>query len=91
MMAGSGSQFKGGDAEDMPSAPVEVVRRAVSGEKEAFERLIDRYQGDIFRMLYYRTLSRMDAEDITQDVFVKAFRGIRTLNDPGMFRPWLYA
>ncbi len=89
-MAGSESQVQDKDAEEVHSVPVEMVRRAVSGERDAFERLIDRYQGDIFRMIYYRTLSRMDAEDITQDVFIKAYRGVRSLNDPAMFRSWLY-
>jgi len=66
------------------------VRQAAAGDRAAFESLIGRYQGEIFRMVYYRTLSRMDAEDITQDVFIKAFRGVETIRDPVMFKPWLY-
>ena len=89
-MAGSESQVQGRGAEEVQSVPVEVVKRDVSGDRDAFELLIDRYQRDIFRMIYYRTLSRMDAEDITQDVFIKAYRGISSLNDPDMFRSWLY-
>ena len=42
-------------------------------------------------MVYYRTLSRMDAEDITQDVFVKAFKSISTLKSPDRFKSWLFS
>lgn len=74
------------DAADL----AEIVKMAATGDRGAFERLIARFQGDIFRMVYYRTSSRMDAEDITQEVFVSAYRGVRNLKDPGMFRSWLY-
>lgn len=68
----------------------DIVKKAAAGDRGAFERLIARYQGDIFRMVYYRTSSRMDAEDITQEVFVSAYRSVGSLKDPGMFRSWLY-
>lgn len=56
----------------------------------AFEGLIQRFQGEIFRMVYYRLLSRMDAEDVTQEVFMNAYRGVKSLKDPEVFKPWLY-
>jgi RNA polymerase sigma-70 factor, ECF subfamily len=86
----------GAGPEDGDAAPVmdprmsAMVRSAAAGDRAAFEALINRYQGEIFRMVYYRILSRMDAEDITQDVFVKAFRGVGSIREPGMFKPWLY-
>jgi RNA polymerase sigma-70 factor (ECF subfamily) len=48
----------------------DIVIQARDGNRLAFEQLIDRYQGDIYRLIYYRIRSRMDAEDLTQDVFV---------------------
>ena len=42
------------------------VKMAKAGNKEAFEQLASHYYGDNFRMIYYRTRSRMDAEDLTQ-------------------------
>ena len=42
-------------------------------------------------MVYYRIRSRVDAEDITQDVFLKAFQKIATLKDPVKFRGWLFS
>lgn len=41
-------------------------------------------------MIYYRTRSKMDAEDLTQDVFLRAFKNIGQLESPQLFRSWLY-
>jgi RNA polymerase sigma factor (sigma-70 family) len=68
----------------------ELVIQARDGNHLAFDQLIDRYQGDIHRMIYYRIRTRMDAEDITQDVFIRAYRSISRLREPNRFRSWLY-
>lgn len=41
-------------------------------------------------MLFYRTRSKMDAEDLTQDVFLKAYKNLAGLKSPAAFRSWLY-
>lgn len=69
---------------------VELVKQASDGNRFAFEQLIDRYQGDIYRMIYYRIRVRMDAEDLTQDVFTRAFRSVSRLREPDRFRSWLF-
>lgn len=68
-----------------------LAERAQAGNRFSFERLMDMFQGDIFRLVYYRTGSHMDAEDLTQDVFIKAFKGLSGLNDVYRFRPWLFS
>jgi len=68
----------------------ELVKQASDGNRFAFEQLIDHYQGDIYRMIYYRVRTRMDAEDLTQDVFIRAFRSISRLREPDRFRGWLF-
>lgn len=67
-----------------------LAARARRGERAAFEQLIDRFQAEIFRMVYYRTRSRMDAEDLTQEIFMQAYRHVNRLQDPERFRAWLY-
>jgi RNA polymerase sigma-70 factor (ECF subfamily) len=69
---------------------VELVEAARTGDQTAFHRLVDHFQPEIFRMLYYRTRSRMDAEDLTQDVFLKAYKHLARLQSPQVFRSWLY-
>lgn len=41
-------------------------------------------------MIYYRTRSQMDAEDITQDVMLQAYKHIKRLKSAEVFRSWLY-
>jgi RNA polymerase sigma-70 factor (ECF subfamily) len=69
---------------------VGLVKQASDGNRFAFEQLIDHYQGDIYRMIYYRIRARMDAEDLTQDVFIRAYRSISRLREPDRFRSWLF-
>lgn len=68
---------------------VRLVGEAREGDIQAFNRLVDLFQDDVFRMVYYRTRSQTDAEDITQDVFLKAFKGLSGLKDVDRFRSWL--
>ena len=68
----------------------DLVIRARDGNRPAFEQLIDRYQGEIHRMIYYRIRTQMDTEDLTQDVFVRAYRNISRIREPQKFRSWLY-
>jgi len=68
----------------------ELVKQAADGNRFAFEQLIDHFQGGIYRMIYYRIRARMDAEDLTQDVFIRAYRGVSRLREPERFRSWLF-
>jgi RNA polymerase sigma-70 factor (ECF subfamily) len=70
---------------------VQWVRHAQAGDRQAFHLLADLFQAEIFRMIYYRTRSKMDAEDLTQDVFLRAFKHIGRLTAPELFRSWLYS
>jgi RNA polymerase sigma-70 factor, ECF subfamily len=66
------------------------VREAKQGNRWAFNQLIDHFHKDIFRMVFYRIRSRPDAEDITQDIFLQAFKSIAQLKTIEYFKAWLY-
>ena len=68
-----------------------LVDQAKAGSREAFEQLVVLYHEDIFRMAYYRTRSRMDAEDLTQEIFMRAFKNMKRLKSIDRFRGWLYS
>ncbi len=67
----------------------ELVRRAQGGDEQAFMALVQRYQAAIFRLAVALLRHREDAEDATQDVFVHAFRRLKTLQDARAFPFWL--
>jgi RNA polymerase sigma-70 factor (ECF subfamily) len=84
------STHKAAGAQTAEPQLAELAKQARDGNRLAFEQLIDRFQGDIHRMIYYRIRVRMDAEDLTQDVFVRAYRSISRLREPERFRSWLF-
>ncbi len=73
-----------------PSRVAVLVEKARAGDRGAFEQLIGLHQNEIFRLVYFRTRSRMDSEDLTQDIFFAAFKYLPQLKDSDRFRPWLY-
>ena len=68
-----------------------LVEDAKAGSRQAFAQLADRFHEDVFRMVYYRIRSRTDAEDITQDVFLKVFQKISGIKESAKFRGWLFS
>jgi RNA polymerase sigma-70 factor (ECF subfamily) len=68
----------------------ELADKARNGNRWSFQELVSMFQEDIYRLVYYRTYSKMDAEDITQEVFVQAYRKLTSLHDSQKFRAWLY-
>lgn len=66
---------------------VEACRR---GQREAFDRLVVRYQRDVYRLCYRYVNDHEDANDLTQDVFLKAWRAIGRFRGESSFSTWLY-
>jgi len=53
-----------------------LVEQAVQGDRNAFSNLYDVYAEKIFRHVFFRVPDRADAEDITQEVFIRAWRAV---------------
>ena len=70
---------------------VPLVEQARNGDRFAFAQLAERFHEEIFRMVFYRMRSRVDAEDVTQDVFLKAHQKISTIKEAAKFRGWLFS
>lgn len=69
----------------------ELVERAVAGDCTAFGEIYTRYLDAIYRYVYYRVYDADDAEDLTENVFLKAWQGISEYKDIGLrFSCWLY-
>jgi RNA polymerase sigma-70 factor (ECF subfamily) len=68
----------------------EWVRRAQGGDLQAFEQLFDQYQRGIYNVIFQMVRSEADAADLTQDVFVRAWKALPRLDAPEAFTSWLY-
>ena len=67
-----------------------LARQAQAGSLASFEELVRRHEAAIYRYLAARTGNRHDAEDLTQQVFVRAWQRIRRYHPGRPFAPWLY-
>lgn len=59
-------------------------------KKERYETLVAEYYNDIFRYAYWLSKSRQVAEDITQETFLRAWRALDSLQNPGAAKAWLF-
>lgn len=67
-----------------------LVKRAVQRDREAFASLYDRHVEHVYKHIYYMVLNKSDAEDITQEVFIRAWKYIDKYRYTGApFVAWL--
>jgi len=69
----------------------EIIHQCLNGKPAAFGFLVDKYKACIFAFAYSELGNFHDAEDITQDVFIKAYQKLNTLKQYDRFLAWLYA
>ena len=72
-----------------PAAESELVERARNGDVSAFEQIVQTHQTIAFRTAYLLTRDAGDAEEATQDAFVKAYRALGRFRAGAPLRPWL--
>ena len=68
----------------------ELVLKVQQGDVHAYDMLVERYHGKIYALTYNMTSNREDAEDLTQEVFVKAFQSIPRFKGKSSFYTWIY-
>jgi RNA polymerase sigma-70 factor (ECF subfamily) len=68
----------------------EVVEACRRGEREAFDQLVVRYQRSVYRLCYRYVNNHEDANDLTQEVFLRAWRAIGRFRGQSAFGTWLY-
>lgn len=67
----------------------ELVAACLTGDREAFGRIVERYQRLLCSLGYSATGSLSESEDLAQEAFVDAWRQLSTLREPEKLRPWL--
>ena len=69
---------------------IELVELSINGDARAFEHLVERYYTTVYGVSYKWCGVKEDAEDITQDVFVKLAGKLKTFGGKSSFKTWLY-
>ena len=81
----------------LPTAPIfndeavgdeEVIAEVLSGNREAFSILVERYQKQVFALAYRRVGEAGLAEDITQDAFIRAYKSLHLFRKDSSFYWW---
>ncbi|MGE4170570.1 MAG: RNA polymerase sigma factor [Candidatus Margulisiibacteriota bacterium] len=74
------------------ASPVDIalIEQVVQGNEPAFETLLDQFQHKVYRTAFGMMGNAEDANDVTQEVFIKVFRKIHQLKEPAVFSSWLY-
>ena len=68
----------------------EIISRVLRGEQNAYAELVNRYQAYVFTLVLRMIKSREDAEEVAQDVFIKAYRSLADFRGESKFSTWLY-
>lgn len=66
------------------------LKRAQKGDIQAFEQLLYMHEDAVYGFVYNTVRNDMDAEEITQDVFMKAYRNMTKFRGDAKFRTWLF-
>ena len=69
---------------------MELIDMSLNGNEHAFENLVERHYLAVYGLSYKWCRIREDAEEITQEVFVKLTRKLSTYNSKSSFKTWLY-
>ena len=68
----------------------EIISRVLKGEQNAYAELVKRYQAYVFTLVLRMLKTREDAEEVAQDVFIKAYRSLADFRGESKFSTWLY-
>ncbi|OSZ79930.1 RNA polymerase subunit sigma [Chitinophagaceae bacterium IBVUCB2] len=68
----------------------EIISKVLSGDHQAYAILVNRYQNYVFTLTLRMIKSREDAEEVAQDVFIKAYKYLADFKGASKFTTWLY-
>lgn len=74
----------------MDLTDIELVQAALKGDKEAFPTLLARHMTPVYQFTYRYVRNASDAEDVTQDAFIRAWKNLSTFDASKNFKTWLF-
>ena len=69
---------------------LQLIERARSGDKTAFREIVEQHKRGVYYLAFDITGNREDAEDVSQDVFIKVYRSLDKFRGDAKFSTWLY-
>ncbi len=76
--------------ESEEASDLDLVRRAKNEDMRAYDVLVRRYQERLYATVYHMTSNHEDANDLTQETFIKAFRALKSFKGDSSFYTWIY-
>ncbi|MFW6101986.1 MAG: RNA polymerase sigma factor, partial [Bacteroidota bacterium] len=73
-----------------PSSDEYYIERVLQGDHSSYATLVERHKDMVFTLAYRILKSREDAEEISQDAFMKAYRSLKKFRKEAKFSTWLY-
>src|SRR5215510_8616877 len=83
------SSFMSADSSAPSQATDEIIERCLNGDQAAWETIVRMYRRKVFNVAYKFVGSHDQAEDLTQDVFLKLFKSLDTFDRRANFQTWL--
>src|SRR5713226_6209748 len=68
----------------------ELVEACLGGRRDAFDTIVERHRRRVYQLCYRFVGNHEDASDLAQDVFIRAYRGLRTFKRQSSLGTWLY-
>ena len=68
----------------------QLIHRTLSGDETAFASLVGKYEKQVHVFVLQKIGDFQDAQEVTQDTFLRAYNNLSTLRDPDRFAGWLY-
>ena len=67
-----------------------LINQAKSGDDQAYDKLLNKYRNSVYNLVYRMVRDIQEAEDLTQEAFIKAFNSLAQFNEEYAFSTWLY-
>src|SRR5256885_3451703 len=95
MEASSDYTQKEGEGQDIDEVHVRagrerVIEACLAGRTGAFDLIVERHRRNVYQLCYRFVSNHEDASDLSQDVFIRAFRGLRSFRGQSSLGTWLY-
>ena len=68
----------------------ELVESCLAGRRESFDVIVERHQRHVYQLCYRFVANHEDASDLAQDVFIRAYRGLKNFRGQSSLGTWLY-